>query len=183
MLTITVEGTKQVIDKINKIEKLCNSNDIKEYLANKIISVINRLADERLSYDENYVKSNKYKIEKDGILVYNDVVNNSGEHYSLILEYGSGIYAEKKHIGETDTFKASGYMYWYVPEEKAPELAMYTDSENGKGFEKIETPTGVLYKVYGQTPKHIYEDSAKVVERNVARWISEYIKKELGGKI
>lgn len=148
-----------------------------------MISIINTISEERLSYDRNYTKSNKYKINDDSIVVYNDVTNSNGEHYSLILEYGSGIHAEKEHIGKTDTFKVSGYMYWYVPEEKAPELAMYTDSENGKGFEKIETPTGTLYKVYGQTPKHIYEDAAKIIERNVAKWVNEYIQKKLGGKL
>ena len=79
-------------------------------------------------------------------------------------------------IGKTETFIASGYMYWYVPEEEAPELINYP-------YERIETSTGVLYKVYGQTPKHIYEDAAKLIQRNIARWIAEYMKKELGGKI
>lgn len=176
MYTIEIQGTKQVIDKINRIEEIVKSNDLKIYLAEKSIAVINRLADERLSHDENYVKNNKYKIEEEGILIYNDVVNNSNEHYSLILEYGSGLYAEKQHIGTTETFIATGFMYWYVPEEEAPELFDYP-------YERIETDTGVLYKVYGQTPKHIYEDAAKVIQRNIARWIREYIKKELGGKI
>lgn len=176
MYTIEIQGTKQVIDKINRIEEIVKSNDLKIYLAEKSIAVINRLADERLSHDENYVKNNKYKIEEEGILIYNDVVNNNNEHYSLILEYGSGLYAEKQHIGTTETFIATGFMYWYVPEEEAPELFDYP-------YERIETDTGVLYKVYGQTPKHIYEDAAKIIQRNIARWIREYIKKELGGKI
>ena len=183
MYTIEIQSSKRLINKINKIGEIAKSEDLKKYLAEKAIAVINRLADERLSYDENYTESNKYEISDEEITIYNDVVNENNEHYSLILEYGSGIYAEKEHIGETDTFKASGYMYWYVPEEKAPELAKYTDSENGKGFEKIETSKGTLYKVYGQTPKYIYEDAAKITQRNIARWVREYIKKELGGKI
>ena len=176
MFKVEIQGTKQVIDKINKIEEISNSKDIKIYLAEKVISVINRLADEKLSYDNNYKKSNKYKIYDDSIVIYNDVANESGEHYSLIIEYGSGLYAEKSHIGTTQSFTASGYMYWYVPEEEAPELIEYP-------YERIETEDGVLYKVYGQTPKHIYEDAAKLAERNISRWVLEYIKKELGGKI
>lgn len=176
MFTIEIQGTKQAINKINTIAAMTQSNDLKVYLANKMIEVINRLAEERLSYDENYIKSNKYKINEEGILVYNDVTNASNEHYSLILEYGSGLYAEKPHIGQTETFIASGYMYWFVPEDEAPDLFAYP-------YERIETDRGVLYKVYGQTPKHIYEDAAKIIERNVARWIREYMKKELGGTI
>ena len=149
---------------------------MKVYLAKKVIEAIDRLADERLSYDDNYKKSNKYEILSNGVRIYNDVINQSNEHYSLILEYGSGLYAEKEHIGTTPTFKASGYMYWYVPEEEAPELFEYP-------YERIETDNGVIYKVYGQTPKHIYEDAAKLAERNIARWVREYINKKLGGKI
>ena len=176
MLAIEIQGTKKVINKINRIELLTKSDDLKVYLANKMISVINRFADERLSYDFKYVKSNKFIINEDNIVIYNDVVNANNEHYSLILEYGSGIYAEDEHIGTTQTFIASGFMYWFVPEEEAPDLFAYP-------YERIVTDSGVLYKVYGQTPKHIYEDSAKVIERNVARWVREYIKKELGVKI
>lgn len=176
MFTIEIQGTKQAIDKINRIVDITKSDDIKVYLADKMISIINQLAEERLSYDDNYVKSNKYIINEDTITIYNDVVNANNEHYSLILEYGSGLYAEKEHIGKTPTFIASGYMYWFVPEDEAPDLFAYP-------YERIETDNGVLYKVYGQTPKHIYEDAAKVVERNIARWIREYMKKELGGKI
>ena len=176
MFEIEIQGTKQAINKINRIEEVSNSDDIKKYLAEKTIKVIDRLADERLYYDNNYKKSNKYEIYDDRIVIYNDVANENGQHYSLILEYGSGLYAEKQHIGTTKGFIASGYMYWYVPEEEAPELIEYP-------YERIETESGVLYKVYGQTPKHIYEDAAKLVERNMSRWIREYIKKELGGKI
>lgn len=176
MFEIEIQGTKQVIDKINKIGEITKSDGIKKYLAEKTIKVIDRLADERLYYDNNYKKSNKYEIYEDKVVIYNDVTNNNGEHYSLILEYGSGLYAEKEHIGKTDMFKSSGYMFWYVPEEEAPELIEYP-------YDRIETESGVLYKVYGQTPKHIYEDAAKLVERNITRWVREYIKKELGGKI
>ena len=177
MISIEIQGTKQVIDKINRVEAITKSSGLKQYLAERMVAVINRLADERLSYDDNYIKHNKTVIRDDSILIYNDVENNNHEHYSLILEYGSGLYAEKGHIGKTKTFLATGYMYWFVPEDEAPELFDYP-------YERIETEDGsVLYKVYGQTPKHIYEDSAKIIERNVARWIREYIKKELGGNL
>ena len=176
MFTVEIQGTKQAIDKIKNVEVAMNSRDIKEYLAKKMIDVINRISNERLSHNDNYTKHNQYKINENSIEIYNDVQNESGEYYSVILEYGSGLYAEKSHIGETNTFIATGYMYWYVPEEEAPNLFDYP-------YERIVTENGVFYKVYGQTPKHIYEDSAKIIERNVARWINEYINKELGGKL
>lgn len=176
MYEIKIQGTKKVIDKLNRVEEIIKSNDLKVYIAKKSIIAINRIAEERLSYDDNYIKSNKYTINDNSIVIYNDVENQNKEHYSLIIEYGSGLYAEKQHIGKTPMFLASGYMYWYVPEDEAPDLFAYP-------YERIQTEEGVLYKVYGQTPKHIYEDAAKLIERNIARWIKEYIKKELGDKI
>lgn len=171
---IKIQGIERVIKKIDLISKTLNSNDLKEYLAEKMLKVVNRLSEERLSKNENYIEHNKYKIEEKYIVVYNDVENDSHEHYSLILEYGSGIYAEGETMGSTPTFKATGGMYWYVPESEAPDLFDYP-------YERVVTEDGeVLYKVFGQTPKYIYEDSAKVVERNVARWVREYIKEKFG---
>ena len=176
MFTIEIQGTKQVMNKIKKIAESMASDDIKEYIAKKAIEVINAEADANLSYDKNYREHNQYKINGNSIIIYNDVQNENNQYYSLIIEYGSGLYAEKEHIGETETFVNTGYMYWFVPEEEAPDLFEYP-------YERIETEDGVFYKVYGQTPKHIYENSAKIIEKNLSKWIREYSKKELGGKL
>ena len=176
MFTIKIQGTKQVMNKIKKIAESMASDDIKEYIAKKAIEVINAEADANLSYDKNYRKHNQYKINGNSIIIYNDVQNENNQYYSLIIEYGSGLYAEKGHIGTTETFVNTGYMYWFVPEEEAPDLFEYP-------YERIETEDGVFYKVYGQTPKHIYENSAKKIEKNLSKWIREYSKKELGGKL
>jgi len=39
--------------------------------------------------------------------------------YASFLEFGTGILAEREHIGKTKTFIESGYRYWYLPVEKA----------------------------------------------------------------
>ena len=39
--------------------------------------------------------------------------------YASFLEYGTGIYAEREHIGTTKTFIQSGYSYWFLPVDKA----------------------------------------------------------------
>jgi len=39
--------------------------------------------------------------------------------YASFLEYGTGTYAEREHIGTTKTFISSNYTYWYLPVEKA----------------------------------------------------------------
>ena len=154
--TITVTGTEHCIKTIEKIEQVIQSDNLKKYIAEKAIAVINRNAREKLEKNENYINHNKYNIKSNGIEIYNDVTNEQGVHYSLIVEYGSGIYAEKGHIGTSEEFINSNYQWWY-------------------GFCK-------KIKVHGQTPKHIYEDSAKIIERNLHRWVNEYLRKFLGGR-
>lgn len=39
--------------------------------------------------------------------------------FALFLEYGTGTEAEMPHIGHTETFKKSGYTYWFLPKEVA----------------------------------------------------------------
>lgn len=175
MIEIEVKGTDEIIKKILEVDKKLSSDDVKEYLAQKMLDVINRISEEKLKTNSNYVKHNKYKLIKEGIWLYNDVQTESGTYYSLILEYGSGTKAELNHIGTTDSFIKSGYTYWYVPESEAQNISDYNYSsyttENGE----------VLYMVFGQEPKHIYTDAAKEIEKNVKSWLKEYIDNILGG--
>lgn len=175
-IKIDVIGTDKCISKIHKITQLIQSDDLKEYIAKKAIAVIERDARKKLSKNDKYINHNKYEICKDFILIYNDVENDSGEHYSLIIEYGSGIYAEGGSNNSTETYAKTGGLYWYVPEEEAQGLFDYA-------YPRYETEEGqVFYQVFGQTPKHIYTDSAKVIQKNLQIWVNQYLKEMIGGK-
>lgn len=152
-MTIEVKGLDEVINKLDKMEKVIKSQGLKNYIAEEAIKVINKIAEERLSQSGNYIKNNKYEITNEGILIYNDSKTDEGQNYSLIIEYGSGTYAEMEHIGQTPEFIESGYEWWY-------------------GF-------GKNIKVHGQSPKHIYNDAAKEIQKNISKWASEYIGKEI----
>lgn len=173
---ITIRGTEQCINRIDKLEKFAQSDELKKYIAEKAIAVINRNAKARLNESESYVNNNKFKISKNGILIYNDVQNSEGTYYSLIIEYGSGIYREKDSIHTTQTYEDTNGLYWLVPVEEGSSL-FSTD------FEIITIEgLGDFFKVYGQTAKHIYEDSAKTIQSNLSRWVREYLKIYMGGK-
>jgi hypothetical protein len=173
MFTIEIEGLEKVRKKLELLQNTLDSNELDDYIAEKAIDVINRLAKERLTEYDNYILSNHKKFGKDEIIIYNDVQNDNGFIYAAIIEYGSGVQAEKPSIANSDTYKATGGMFWYVPEDEAPELSEYY----GEPF--IAADGRSLFKVAGQTPKYIYEDAAKLIQRNIGRWASEWIKSKL----
>lgn len=169
-MIIEVEGTKKVINYVKEMEKKLKSDDVKKYLAEKMIILINRESKSKLENSINYVAHNKYEILDDGILIYNDVQNDNGEYYSLIIEYGSGVYAEGEPFHHTESYDNSGGLYWLVPVENGSSLM-------NTGFDIITLESGDYFKVYGQEAKHIYTDAAIKIQKNINRWLKEYIEK------
>lgn len=176
-MNIEVKGLDECIKLIQNLDKILNSKELFKYIAEKSIKIINKDAKSKLSQYSNYIKSNNYKLTDDGVEIYNDVQSETGKHYSLIIEYGSGIYAEMAHTGNSKTFVESGHVYWLVPVEEGSGLESY-------GFQVVDIDlgngqTGSFYKVFGQEAKHIYTDSAKEIEQNLVNWTKEYINKFL----
>lgn len=169
-MIIEVEGTDKVIKYVKEMEKKLKSDDVKKYLAEKMIILINRESKSKLENSINYVAHNKYEILDDGILIYNDVQNDNGEYYSLIIEYGSGVYAEGEPFHHTESYDNSGGLYWLVPVENGSSLM-------NTGFDIITLESGDYFKVYGQEAKHIYTDAAIKIQKNINRWLKEYIEK------
>lgn len=168
-MVIDVVGSERVIKTINDFVKKMESDDLKRYIGSKAIEVINEEAFNELGDATEYTKHNKMEILSDGILIYNDVKNTEGQYYSLMVEYGTGVYAVMENIGTTEMFEKSGHVFWYVPAEKAPKLENYA-------YEKVTTDEGsVLYKVYGQYPNYIYTNSATKIRKNLSKWVKEYI--------
>lgn len=169
---IQVTGLEEAIKKIERVQKIASSNELKEYIAERAIEEINKIAKERFSQSNNYVSSNKYELIKNGILIYNDVKNDNGECYSLILEYGSGTYAEGEAFHHTKTYDMTGGTYWLVPVEESSSLMNTT-------FDIITLDSGDYFKVYGQQPKHVYTDAAKIIQKKLVEWADDFIAKEL----
>lgn len=171
--TIKVDGIKECKEILNRIPKLIKSKKFKQYIGENCVKVINKFAQQRLSVSSEYTKENKIKVYNNGVLIYNDVKNQDGAYYGLIIEYGSGTHAELEHIGTTPKFQESGFEYWYVPDEIAPRLGEYK-------YKTIITETGeTLYMVYGQNPKHIYTDAAREISENLKEWAELYISENL----
>lgn len=171
--TIEIDGIKELEDTLNKIPKLVKDKNFKQYIGENCVKIINRLASERLSISNEYNSQNKIDILNDGVLIHNDVKNNDGVYYGLIIEYGSGTNAEIEHIGTTPKFQESGFEYWFVPDEVAPKLSDYK-------YKTITTDNGeIIYMVFGQNPKHIYTDAAKEISEKLEEWTNTYISENL----
>lgn len=170
--SIDITGIDEAIRLFNEIKDVISSNELKEYLAEKSIEEINKIAKQRLQNSENYIANNNYEILQDGVLIYNDIQSEDGTYISLIIEYGSGIHKEGEPFNHTNTYAATSGLYWLVPVESSSSLANTNyNIINIKGVE--------YYIVFGQYPKHIYTDAGKIIEKNIATWISEYIDKEM----
>lgn len=171
-VNVQITGLEEAIEKIERLHKIASSDELKKYIAEKAINEINKVAKQRLSQSNNYVESNEYELINEGILIYNNVQNDKGEYYSLILEYGSGTYAEGESFHHTASYENSGGLYWLVPVEEASSL-MNTD------FGIITLDSGDYFKVYGQQSKHIYTDAFKEIQKKLSKWADEFIAKEM----
>lgn len=145
---IKVTGIEDCINFINSIPELIDDDNLKQLIGENSIKIINQIAQSRLENYSNYIQSNKIKTYKTGVIIYNDVEDDYGFNYSLIVEYGSGLNAEEQHIGTTEEFIESGFEWWYA---------------------------GRHIKVTGQNPKHIYTDAAIEISRLLPKWVTTYV--------
>ena len=171
-VTIRVKGLKKAIETIQKYGQLFSTNSFKEFIAKKSIEEINKIAREKLQTSGNYVANNKYEITDKGIVIYNDIQSEDGTYISLILEYGSGVYAEGSPFHNTSSYEKSGGVYWLVPVENSTSLA-------NTNYPIITIKSVDYYMVFGQKPKHIYNDAAKIIRKEISTWTKEYIEKEM----
>lgn len=108
--------------------------------------------------------------KEDGVIktnIYTDLKSKDGYFIGRMVENGTGIYALEPHIGHTNTFKESGYQYWYVPAE-----------EIDRPIGKIILIDGVeFYVAKAQKPKPHWkpalEEDIQVYKRNIAQAVKE----------
>lgn len=99
--------------------------------------------------------------------IYTDLKSKDGYYIGRMIENGTGIYALEPHIGHTNTFKASGYQYWYVPAE-----------EVDRPIGKVVLIDGVeFYVAKAQQPKPHWkpalEEDVELYKKNIAQAIKE----------
>lgn len=96
--------------------------------------------------------------------------------HALFVEFGTGIYAEEPHIGNTKTFIESGFKYWFVPKEKV-DLSKY-------GLTPVVIYGKEFYLLSGQQPSHFMrsagfqsrESNIEEIEKALVDMIREVVK-------
>lgn len=99
--------------------------------------------------------------------IYTDLKSKDGYFIGRMIENGTGIYALESHIGHTNTFKASGYQYWYVPAE-----------EVDRPIGKVTIIDGVeFYIAKAQKPKPHWkpalEEDIEIYKKNISQAVKE----------
>lgn len=171
MINVEVKGVEKTLALIDMLDNSLNNNQkLNEYLAPKILEIINEESKSKLNTSDNYIAHNKFTFIDNGILFYNDVQSSDGTYYSLIVEYGSGTHAEGEPFHHTATYDFTSGLYWLVPVEEGGSLM-----QTNYPIITIE-PYGDFFMVFGQEPKHIYTDAAKKIRDKSKEWMAEYIR-------
>lgn len=103
--------------------------------------------------------------------------------YAPFLEYGTGIYAEMPHIGQTYTFYKSGMTYWFLPVAKAKKKLnnkiVYVPVRDSHG-----NPTGKhieCYMMFATQPFPFMRPTAFYSRNENIEAVKNSIKEALGG--
>lgn len=154
----------------------------------KMENIINNLSDGALSgikkasesTQELAIKKVRGKSDKTMIIIEIDndklesKIHTDKEKFShaSFMEYGTGIYAEREHIGKTKVFINSGYRYWYVPMT----LVNLHLQEDRLLILKDGT---VLQRTYAQQPKPFMRPAAFENRKNNVEIVKEEVKKSI----
>lgn len=92
--------------------------------------------------------------------------------YALFLEYGTGTKAEMPHIGHTETFKESGYTYWYLPKDIADAKGLDFSSSR-----LINIKGELFYIMYATQPYPYMRPTAFELENSAAKIFADALRK------
>lgn len=117
----------------------------------------------------NSIQKGETEMQEDKIKteIFTDLKSKDGYLIGRMIENGTGIYALEPHIGHTNTFKASGYQYWYVPVDEVDRPIGKTILIDGVEF----------YIAKAQKPKPhwkpVLEEDIKLYKENIRKAIKE----------
>ncbi len=120
--------------------------------------------------------------DKDSSLILFEITVQNGEvtgrlytnfDYALFLEYGTGTKAEMSHIGHTETFKESGYTYWYLPKELADSRGLDINSSR-----LINIKGELFYIMYATQPYPFMRPTAFELESKATKIFAEALKED-----
>lgn len=184
-----LDKLEQQIKRVDKLLELQKDQSLLcEKLATQMLKILNQVAKQRInliptSNDDlkgSYLNNNKYRIEGNTIILYNDLcvvspASKISDEYTfcvaLAFEYGTGVIGkENPKIGAWSYDVNSGRNRafingeqldgWWLPKEKAGGVKILAESKNGnavvvQGYEGMEIYRFAREEIVKQLPKII----------------------------
>lgn len=184
-----LDKLEQQIKRVDKLLELQKDQSLLcEKLATQMLKILNQVAKQRInliptSNDDlkgSYLNNNKYRIEGNTIILYNDLcvvspASKISDEYTfcvaLAFEYGTGVIGkENPKIGAWNYDVNSGRNRafingeqldgWWLPKEKAGGVKILAESKNGnavvvQGYEGMEIYRFAREEIVKQLPKII----------------------------
>lgn len=184
-----LDKLEQHIKRVDKLLELQKDQSLLcEKLATQMLKILNQVAKQRInliptSNDDlkgSYLNNNKYRIEGNTIILYNDLcvvspASKISDEYTfcvaLAFEYGTGVIGkENPKIGAWSYDVNSGRNRafingeqldgWWLPKEKAGGVKILAESKNGnavvvQGYEGMEIYRFAREEIVKQLPKII----------------------------
>lgn len=104
--------------------------------------------------------------------------------WASFLEFGTGRYAEREHIGKTRTFIRSGFYFWYAPADKVKKQYQDTDyfEYDGEMFPMNAYMNGKKYvMVFEQKAQPFMRTAAFETRDQIVTIFKLEIKQAIGG--
>lgn len=173
---------------INKLDKISNN----------LINYTEIGIEKALNDSKTYALENKYGSKNQNLILI-ELTKKGQERigkiytnfsYALFLEYGTGRKAEMPHIGQSTTFRKSGFYFWYAPADKV--MKQYKDTDyfefNGEMYPMNAFMNGNKYvMVFEQEarpfmrPTVLYRHDLNLEE--IKKAIKNGIRREIYGRI
>lgn len=151
-------------------------------IINQIEKSLPNAIEEVMKHAQETALKNKRGSKSKNLILYEIAIENgevTGRLYTnfdfaLFLEYGTGTEAEMPHIGHTETFKKSGYRYWFLPKEVA--------DARGKEFSPqrvINIGGELFYMMFATQPYPFMRPTAFDLENSVVKIFVDAMEKGL----
>lgn len=139
-------------------------DDIKKQMPNAMEKVMSFAKSEALKRKRGNKNTDLILFE---ITMENNIITGrlyTNFDYALFLEYGTGDKAEMPHIGHTETFKKSGYKYWFLPKEIADDRGLKLNESR-----LISIEGNLFYIMFATTPYPFMQPTAFELENNATK--------------
>ena len=145
---------KAIILNVKNMRKL--SDNLEKYRASLITHAINTIDKTcKVGLLGNYESASQLETKVEGSIVRGGIKAPKEVKFA---EYGTGVYAEKNHIGTTKTFNESGYNKWFVP------VGQVTHS---LGYPIVSIQGEEYYMARPQRAQHLFEQKCELMRSQI----------------